>query len=115
MPYFAQHGYECFAVSMRAHGGSDAAGAADGHMADQIADLASVIASLPQPPILVAHSLGGIVAQRWVPSFAVGRRRRWAAGCGVDVVVGSAWKSAEFALFVLCSALCHVGRVPEVT
>ena len=68
MPYFAQHGYECFAVSMRAHGRSDAAGGADGHMADQIADLASVIASLPQPPILVAHSLGGIVAQRWVAS-----------------------------------------------
>ena len=63
MPYFADHGYECFAVSMRAHGGSDPT-SEEVSMSDQLADLSSLIASLPEPPILVAHSLGGIIAQR---------------------------------------------------
>ena len=64
MPFFAAHGCECFAVSLRGHGESDAPPKGGARMKNQIEDLESVISSLPRPPILVAHSLGGIIAQR---------------------------------------------------
>ena len=64
MPFFAEHGWESFAVSMRGHGGSEPASAAASTMDEQIRDLASLVGSMQRAPVLVAHSLGGIVAQR---------------------------------------------------
>ncbi len=64
MPFFAEHGWESFAVSMRGHGGSEPASAAASTMDEQIRDLASLVGTMQRAPILVAHSLGGIVAQR---------------------------------------------------
>lgn len=63
MPFFAAHGFECFAVSLRAHGESGVPKTA-ATVTDQIEDLASVVSSLPRAPLLVAHSMGGIIAQR---------------------------------------------------
>lgn len=65
MPFFSAHGYQCFAVSLRGHGESDVPKSSI-TMKEEIEDLASVISSLQRPPLLVAHSLGGIVAQRCV-------------------------------------------------
>ncbi len=64
MPFFAEHGWESFAVSMRGHGGSEPASAAASTMDEQIRDLASLVGTMQRAPVLVAHSLGGIVAQR---------------------------------------------------
>ena len=66
-PAFAAAGYAVYALSLRGHGGSE------GHerlrwlrIADYVADVATVAATLPVAPILVGHSMGGLVAQKYL-------------------------------------------------
>lgn len=66
LPWFALHGHHVLAVSFRGHGSSsDFAGGEDKYH-QSVEDLAHVISSLPQAPVLVAHSMGGFFAQRSV-------------------------------------------------
>lgn len=65
MPFFAKAGYDCIAISLRGHGASEGKGClAEAGIEDYIADAACAFARTTQPPVLVGHSLGGIVAQR---------------------------------------------------
>jgi pimeloyl-ACP methyl ester carboxylesterase len=71
LPYFAHHGYEAHAVSLRGHGLSE------GHerlhswrLADYVADLAKAVGTMPQPPMLIGHSMGGMVIQKYLESHA---------------------------------------------
>lgn len=66
MPYFAKRGIETYALSLRAHGNSDPIGDAICTMADTLEDISSFISGLDRPPVLIGHSIGGIIAQRWV-------------------------------------------------
>lgn len=65
LPFFAKNGYQAHAVSLRGHGES---GGRDGLMfarlRDYVADLEEVIATLPTTPVLIGHSLGGMVVQK---------------------------------------------------
>jgi len=66
LPYFAGQGYECLALSLRGHGGSAGHEALSfASLEDYVADLAEVIARLPRPPVILGHSMGGAVAQRY--------------------------------------------------
>ncbi len=61
----AGRGYSSYAMSYRGHGGSG--GQRELRRAtlrDYIHDVLQVIVTLPQPPVIVAHSLGTLVAQR---------------------------------------------------
>ena len=67
LPYFAQRGYETHAVSLRGHGASD------GHnnllrwsLADYVADLVQAIEVLDCSPVLIGHSMGGMVVQKYL-------------------------------------------------
>lgn len=65
LSYFAAAGWQCAAVSLRGHGGSDGRDGLDGFsLADYVADVMEAAAGLGRPPVLVGHSLGGMVAQR---------------------------------------------------
>lgn len=64
-PYFAERGYDTFLMSLRGHGtsgGSSIVGSA--RFDDYVEDVLTVIDALPRPPILIGHSLGGLLAQR---------------------------------------------------
>ncbi len=63
MPFFADEGWDCFAVSLRGHGGSGGAMEMAG-LGDYVDDAAAALERLDRPPVLVGHSLGGVVAQR---------------------------------------------------
>mgnify|MGYP006283274651 CR=1 FL=1 len=64
-PYFAALGYECYAVSLRAQGGSDRVeGAVAGTLDTHARDLAGLIKSLPKAPVVVSHSFGGLIMQK---------------------------------------------------
>ncbi|KAA2235820.1 alpha/beta hydrolase [Salinarimonas soli] len=64
MPFLARRGRAVAAVSLRGHGRSEGHEALDTtSLADFGADLRRVVASLREPPILVGHSLGGLLAQ----------------------------------------------------
>ena len=66
LPWFAQQGYPCFAVSLRGHGrSSDECKSCPDKYAQSMEDIAHVVASLPEPPVLVAHSVSGFFAQRY--------------------------------------------------
>jgi pimeloyl-ACP methyl ester carboxylesterase len=57
-------GYPAYAMSLRGHGGSDGASALKKtSMRDYVADVLQVITTLPEPPVLVGHSMGALIAQ----------------------------------------------------
>ena len=64
LPAAAEAGFPAYAVSLRGHGGS-----AGGRrlrrstMRDYVHDVLQVITTLPQPPVLVGHSMGAVIAQ----------------------------------------------------
>lgn len=66
MPFFAEAGWECLALSLRGHGGSPGRERLDhfglGHYVE---DVAAVARTLARPPVVIGHSLGGVVAQRF--------------------------------------------------
>lgn len=72
LPYFAKQGYAAHAVSLRGHGGSGGhAGALWWSLADYVTDVAQAVATLPRPPVLIGHSLGGMVAQKYLEGARV--------------------------------------------
>ncbi|GBD94276.1 haloalkane dehalogenase [bacterium BMS3Abin05] len=71
LPYFAEHGYVSHALSLRGHGASEG----NKHfrwtrLADYVDDVAQVVDQLPEPPILVGHSMGGQVVQKYLETHA---------------------------------------------
>lgn len=67
LPYFAQQGYESHAVSLRGHGLSE------GHdhlhtwrLADYVDDLDKAVQGMSRPPLLIGHSMGGMVIQKYL-------------------------------------------------
>lgn len=67
LPFFAEAGYASYAVSLSGHGGSRGRDRLD-HLsiADYVADLAEVVERLPVPPVLIGHSMGGFVVQKYL-------------------------------------------------
>jgi pimeloyl-ACP methyl ester carboxylesterase len=67
LPYFTSKGYDVYAVSYRDHGGSEKTGklrwAGINHYVD---DLAQAVGELDKTPILVGHSMGGLVVQKYL-------------------------------------------------
>jgi len=67
LPYFAQRGYACFAPSLRGHGGSEGADRLRWtSLADYVADVVEVAQTLDRPPILIGHSMGGLIVQKYL-------------------------------------------------
>ena len=66
MPHFSQAGWDCYAVSLRGQGGSERPEGmkSGGSLASHADDLHSVVGSLPRAPVIIAHSFGGLLAQR---------------------------------------------------
>jgi pimeloyl-ACP methyl ester carboxylesterase len=65
LPYFAGRGYPAYALSLRGHGGSSGS-LLWASLSDYVADVAEVAAQLPSPPVLVGHSMGGGVVQKFL-------------------------------------------------
>lgn len=67
--FFADRGYRALALSLRGHGGSPTAvPLRDCTFADYLDDVASVVTSLPTPPVLIGHSMGGSLVQMYLES-----------------------------------------------
>ncbi|MBL8431991.1 MAG: alpha/beta fold hydrolase [Dechloromonas sp.] len=72
MPFLADAGYPCHAVSLRGHGGSRGRERIDWHsIADYVEDVATVIDWLEREPVLVGHSMGGFVIQKYLERHTV--------------------------------------------
>jgi pimeloyl-ACP methyl ester carboxylesterase len=70
LPYFAAQGYSAHAMSLRAHGMSEGREKIRWiSVDDYVTDLVQVVRSLPQPPVIVAHSLGGYILQKYLEDY----------------------------------------------
>lgn len=67
LPWFASRGFPAYALSLRGHGRSGGRERLDGFgLADYARDVAAAVRALPRPPVLVGHSMGGLVAQKFL-------------------------------------------------
>jgi non-heme chloroperoxidase len=67
LPFFAAAGYPAYALSLSGHGASPGRKHLDSFsIADYVKDVATVVATLPAPPVLVGHSMGGFVVQKYL-------------------------------------------------
>jgi pimeloyl-ACP methyl ester carboxylesterase len=67
LPYFAARGFDVRAVSLSGHGRSRGRSYLDSlSIADYVADVAEVVDSLERPPVLIGHSMGGMVVQKYL-------------------------------------------------
>lgn len=65
LDYFAAHSYAAYAVSLRGHGGSPGR-LRWARVHQYVADVAEAAAQLPAPPVIIGHSMGGLVAQKYL-------------------------------------------------
>lgn len=79
LPWFAERGFPVYALSLRGHG--ESAGRERLHsfgLADFADDLETALAGLERPPVLIGHSMGALVVQKYLERGA-GRAPRGAA------------------------------------
>lgn len=71
LPYFSSLGYDCHALSLRGHGKSDGHNALHYHgIDDYVSDLRQVVETLPIEPVLIGHSMGGMVIQKYLERYS---------------------------------------------
>ena len=67
LPYFASHGYDCTALSLRGHAGSAGReGLRWYSIANYVSDVEQVAAQFDTPPVIIAHSMGGFITQKYL-------------------------------------------------
>ena len=72
LPYFASAGMHVYALSLRGHGASDGAESLErASIDDYVEDMARAIAHIGAAPAVVAHSMGGFVAQKYLERSAL--------------------------------------------
>ena len=70
LPYFAEHGYSASALSLRGHGSSEGQERLRWwRIRDYVADVRQVAESLPAPPVLIGHSMGGFTVQKYLERY----------------------------------------------
>lgn len=71
LPWFASQGYAAYAVSLSGHGRSRGRAYLDSFsIADYVEDVAEVATKLPARPVLIGHSMGGMVVQKFLERFS---------------------------------------------
>ena len=67
LPYFVEHGYEVNALSLRGHGQSEGRDNIRWFsIHDYVEDVDQIVKSLSQPPVLIGHSMGGYITQKYL-------------------------------------------------
>lgn len=70
LPYFADHGYEAHALSLRGHGASPGREMLRwASLGDYVEDVRQVAQQLAEPPVLIGHSMGGMVVQKYLERY----------------------------------------------
>jgi pimeloyl-ACP methyl ester carboxylesterase len=72
LSYFADHGYISHALDLRGHGKSEGADRLRWtRIKDYVADVDSIVRQFEQPPVLIGHSMGGLVLQKYLETHQV--------------------------------------------
>lgn len=70
LPYFARFGYECHALSLRGHGNSEGK-VRWASYGGYVEDVAQVAAGLRSAPVVIGHSMGGFIVQKFLETHTV--------------------------------------------
>lgn len=71
LPFFAARGYHAVALNLRGHGNSPLTQELNRcSVADYVDDVAQVAATLPTAPVVIGHSMGGFVVQKYLAAHA---------------------------------------------
>jgi pimeloyl-ACP methyl ester carboxylesterase len=71
LSFFADQGYRAVAVSFRGHGESPVDKPLRAcSVADYVQDVSSVAERLPSAPVVIGHSMGGLIVQKYLESHA---------------------------------------------
>ncbi len=69
LPYFAEQGYHSHALDLRGHGKSDGRESLRWtRISHYVSDVGQVVERFEEPPILIGHSMGGLVVQKYLES-----------------------------------------------
>ncbi len=72
LDFFADNGYRVVALNLRGHGGSPVSKPLNKcTIADYVDDVRSVAATLPATPVLIGHSMGGFIVQKYLETGTV--------------------------------------------
>jgi len=67
LPYFAEKGFSSHAVSLRGHGASEGREKLKwSSISDYVTDVFQVASELPKSPVVIGHSLGGLVVAKYL-------------------------------------------------
>jgi pimeloyl-ACP methyl ester carboxylesterase len=66
IPYFEAKGYTCLAINLPGHAQEGSSKAIRYSLADYVQALKEVVDELPEAPILIGHSMGGMIVQRYL-------------------------------------------------
>ena len=70
LDYFADNGFAAYAVNLRGHGQSEGREQLRWtRIADFVEDVANAVRQLPSPPILIGHSMGGFIIQKYLEKY----------------------------------------------
>ncbi len=70
LPYFAERGFDAHALSLRGHGKSSGKERLQWvRIKEYVEDVVQIAQQLPQPPIVIGHSMGGFVAQKYLEQY----------------------------------------------
>jgi len=106
--FFVDRGFRVLAPSLRGHGGSPLSTSLRFcSIADYVADVCEVVDGLAQPPIVVGHSIGGFVVQKFLETHdspaavlmaSTPPRGGGQLGSILRMMRRSPWRSTKFAL-----------------
>lgn len=72
LPWFAEQGWEAHALSVRGHGESEGRDKVRfARLRDYVADVEQVLAGIAPSPVLIGHSLGGMIVQKLLHTRSV--------------------------------------------
>lgn len=67
MPYFSKRGFDCYALDLSGHGESEGRERLDSFgLEDYVDDVAQIVATMGSAPILIGHSMGALVVERFL-------------------------------------------------
>lgn len=70
LPYFAERGFDAHAISLRGHGKSSSKERLRWiRIKEYVADVVQIAQQFSQPPIVIGHSMGGFVVQKYLEQY----------------------------------------------
>lgn len=66
VPWFRERGYDATAITLRRHDRRHPPGLRTTRIKDYVEDVVNAAARMPSPPVLVGHSMGGFVVQKYL-------------------------------------------------